>query len=117
MSDVSDRDQAQRQAAPDEVIQPPARRGRRPRAAQVAQDASAAPSSPPSPRTRSKARPAPLAANADPSASSSGTMRVRRRATVRGRVRESGVLGLAGRARLLSDQAIPYLLPDSLAAT
>jgi signal transduction histidine kinase len=27
------------------------------------------------------------------------------------------VLGLAGRARLLSDQAIPYLLPDSLAVT
>jgi signal transduction histidine kinase len=30
-------------------------------------------------------------------------------------VRESGVLGLAGRARLLSDQTIPYLPPDSLA--
>lgn len=42
-------------------------------------------------------------------------MSARRRATARGRVRESGVLGLAGRARLFSDQAIPYLLPDTLA--
>src|SRR5262245_60892128 len=112
MSDVSTGDQTRQQVATDEMIQAPPRRGRRPRAAEDAQKGSKAPTSP-----RSKARSAKLAADADPSASSSGKMSARRRATPRGRVRESGVLGLAGRARLFSDQAIPYLLPDSLATT
>ncbi len=114
MSDVSSGDQTQQQVATDEMIQASPRRGRRPRAAEDAQKDAKTPTSP---RTRSKARTATRAADADPSASSSGKMSARRRATPRGRVRESGVLGLAGRARLFSDQTIPYLLPDSLATT
>jgi signal transduction histidine kinase len=116
MSNVSSGGRAEHQAAatskPSKPSEPSPRRARRTRATQAeAQEAPVAPS----PRTRSKARPVPPTASADPSVSSSGKMSVRRRTATRRRVRESGVLGLAGRARLLSEQATSYLPPDSLA--